>query len=387
MRICHLIYADLENPWILGGASVRVHELYSRLSARHDITVISGPFPGSSSREVVETEGFRRVRVGSASTYAGSRLAYCRLAIRELMSRNWDLWVNDFSPFAPLLSARRGLRERALLTVHHLGGTHLVRHRPLVGPLALAAEWYTLCSYPNILTVSPGSRRRIARIRGRRYNEWPVEVIPNGVADEWFEDSPAREEPYILFFGRIDVYQKGLDHLLKAFAPVAAERSGIRLVLAGAGQEKHLRKVRGIVARLGLGDRVRLIGRVSQQELLSLARRCLFVCMPSRFEGWGIVATEAAAAGKAVLATDVEGLRDAAPHGEVAMLVPPNDLQSLSEGMRRLLRESELRRTLGARGRQRAREEFGWDALALRVEELYRRVADGLPTGLAGTAA
>ena len=387
MRICHLIYGDLENPWLHGGGSVRVHELYSRLSARHDITVISGPFPGSSSREVVETEGFRRVRVGSASTYAGSRLAYCRLAIRELMSRNWDLWVNDFSPFAPLLLARRGLRERALLTVHQVAGTHLVKHRPLVGPAALVAERYTLCSYPNVLTVSPGSRRRITRIRGRRYNESPVEVIPNGVADEWFEDSPAREDPYILFFGRIDVYQKGLDHLLRAFAPVAAEWSGLRLVLAGIGQEKQLRRIGEIIAQLGLGDRVRLISPVSHPELLSLARQCLFVCMPSRFEGWGIVATEAAAAGKAVLATDIEGLRDAAPHGEVAMLVPPNDLEPLSEGMRRLLREPELRRTLGARGRRRARKEFGWDALALRVEELYRRVADGLPTGLAGTAA
>ena len=332
-------------------------------------------------------EGFRRVRVGSASTYPGSRLAYCRLAIRELMSRDWDLWVNDFSPFAPLLSARRGLRERALLTVHHVAGTHLVRHRPLAGPVALAAERYTLRSYPNILTVSPGSRRRINGIRGPRYHESPVEVIPNGVADVWFEGAPVREDPYILFFGRIDVYQKGLDHLLKAFGPVAAEWSGLRLVLAGTGQEKQLRKVREIMAQLGLGDRVRLITSVPLPELLSLARRCLFVCMPSRFEGWGIVATEAAAAGKAVLATDIEGLRDAAPHGEVAMLVPPDDLDSLSDGMRKLLREPELRRTLGARARERAKSEFGWDALALRVEELYERVAAGLPSGLAGAAA
>ena len=356
-----------------------MREIYSRLSKRHDFTIISGPFPGGGSRVVEETSSYRRVRVGSASTYAGSRLAYCRLAIKELKSRTWDLWVNDFSPFAPLLSAPRALRQRALLTVHQVVGTHLMKHRPLLGPFALGAERHALHTYPRILTVSPSSLRHITRIRARRHAESSVEVIPNGVGDEWFERSSDREEPYILFFGRIDIYQKGLDHLLRAFAPVAAERSDLHLVLAGKGREKQLRELRQLVAQLGLEDRVRLVSPIPRPELVSLARRCLFVCMPSRFEGWGIVATEAAAAGKAVLATDIAGLRDAAPHGEVAILVPPNNTEALADGMRKLLQQPQLRRRLGARGRRRAKAEFSWDALALRVEDLYTRVAAGLP--------
>ena len=387
MRICHLIYDDVENPWLAGGGAFRVRELYSRLSARHDITVISGPFPGSDVRRAVGTEGFRCIRVGSASTYARSRLAYCCLAIKELRSHTWDLWVNDFSPFAPLISAPRALRERALLTVHTVVGTHLIRHRPFVGPVALAAEQHAIRAYPKILTVSPGTQRRITQMRGQRHEESSVEVIPNGVADDWFQRPSVREEPYILFFGRIDIYAKGLDHLLRAFAPVAAERSGLQLILAGSGRQEQLRKVSEIVGQLELGDRVRLISPIPRPKLISLARRCLFVCMPSRFEGWGIVATEAAAAGKAVLATDVGGLRDAAPHEEVAILVPPNDPVALADGMRKLIQEPRLRRKLGVRGQRRAKAEFSWDALALRVEDLYTRVVAQRPDPSTGRAA
>lgn len=387
MKICHLIYDDLENPWLAGGGAVRVHEIYSRLSARHDITVISGPFRRTGSPKTAGTPGFRSVRVGSASTYARSRMAYCRLAVRELKSRKWDLWVNDFSPFAPLLSVSRALRARALLTVHAVVGSHLVRHRPFVGPAALAAERYSLRAYPRILTVSSAVRTDIVRIRGRRNGAHPVEVIPNGVADEWFEHAPGQEEPFILFFGRIDIYAKGLDHLLRAFAMVAREWPGLRLVLAGKGREAQLRRVRRIIARCGVADRVDLISPVPRPELLSMARRCLFVCMPSRFEGWGIVAVEAAAAGKAVLATAVGGLREAAPHGETAILVRPNDTEDLAEGMRQLLREPGLRRSLAVRGRQRARAEFSWDAIARRVEDLYERVADGCRSAATGAVA
>ena len=356
-----------------------MRELYSRLSARHEITVITGPFPGTDGRGVRTTAGFRTVHVGSASTYATSRLAYCRLALRELRTRAWDLWVYDFSPFAPLLPSR-ALRERALLTAHGVAGTHLVKHRPLAGPVALLAERRAFRTYPNILTASPGSRKLIDGIRGGRHAECSVEVIPCGVGDEWFAHTPVREEPYILFFGRIDIYHKGLDHLLRAFAPVAAERAGLRLVIAGRGREEQIRKIRETVARLRIEDRVRLVSPCPQAELVSLAQRCLFVCMPSRHEGWGMVATEAAGAGKAVLATDVRGLRDSAPHGKVAILVPPNDPESLAAGMRKLIAEPELRRELGAQGRRRAKAEFSWDAVALRVEELYTRLAQGLHT-------
>ena len=71
MKICHLMYDDIANPWLGGGGAVRAMELYRRLSSRHEITVVSGLFPGAEPE--TERHGLRLLRVGSARSYALSR--------------------------------------------------------------------------------------------------------------------------------------------------------------------------------------------------------------------------------------------------------------------------------------------------------------------------
>ena len=63
MRICHLIYDDVANPWLGGGGAIRAREIYRRLADRHDITLVTGDFPGGKRQE--EAEGIHLVRVGS----------------------------------------------------------------------------------------------------------------------------------------------------------------------------------------------------------------------------------------------------------------------------------------------------------------------------------
>ena len=117
-------------------------------------------------------------------------------------------------------------------------------------------------------------------------------------------------------------------------------------------------------------------GAVSEAEKGELLRRCLFLCMPSRYEGWGIVAVEAAAAGKAVLGTRIPGLADAVQEGQTGLLVPSADEAGLAAGMRQLLTQPDLRRRLGSAGRVWAKR-FDWDTIARSQEELLELVARG----------
>ena len=82
MRITHLIYDDLGNPWLGGGGAVRAREIYRRLAPRHQITLICGAYPGAPSEERVD--GIRILRVGSQRSYALSRLTYALSALRHL---------------------------------------------------------------------------------------------------------------------------------------------------------------------------------------------------------------------------------------------------------------------------------------------------------------
>ena len=75
-------------------------EIYRRLAERHEITLICGLFPGADLE--AEIDGIRILRVGSEASYTRSRLGYCLNAIDKLRRLEWDLWINEFSAFAPL---------------------------------------------------------------------------------------------------------------------------------------------------------------------------------------------------------------------------------------------------------------------------------------------
>ena len=154
----------------------------------------------------------------------------------------------------------------------------------------------------------------------------------------------------MLYFGRMDIHTKGIDLLIAAFAEMAAECPEIRLKLAGRGTPKQLASVRSLVRRAGLAGRVEIIGSVDEEQQGELLRRALMVCVPSRYEGWCMVAVEAAAAGKAVLGTNIDGLRDAVRHDETGVLVPAEDVGALAAGMRALIADEPRRRALGGSG-------------------------------------
>ena len=376
MRICHLVYDDVDNPWLGGGGARRARRIYRRLADRHEITLVTGAFPGAEPAQ--HADGLRLLRVGSPRSYAISRLTWASGAVAALRRLQWDVWVNEFSAYAPL-RVPAPVRRRGLLFFQHFMGRHAVFKRPLAGWAALLAERRVLHAYPRILTVSPSVQGRVRRQVGA---DVPVDCVCNGVDDGYFA-SAATEEPFLLYLGRIDVHTKGIDILVEAFARVAPERPGLTLKIAGGGEKSQVRRLEKLIAQTGLGPRVELLGRVSENEKRKLFAASLFFCMPSRYEGWGMAAVEAGASGKAVVGADIDGLRDAVLDNVTGLLVPGGDGEALAAAMRRLLDDPGLRRSLGGRGREHSRR-FRWDELARRQEEvLLAAAAAARPRGTA----
>jgi len=99
-------------------------------------------------------------------------------------------------------------------------------------------------------------------------------------------------------------------------------------------------------------------------------------CLPSYREGLPKTLLEAAACGLPLLATDVPGCREIAVHEETGLLVPPRDSVALAEAMLRLVSDAELRRRLGAAGRQRVMENFSTDHITGETISLYRELIE-----------
>lgn len=159
-------------------------------------------------------------------------------------------------------------------------------------------------------------------------------VIYNGIDLNVFEEKSSRDrfKPYVLAYGRF-VYVKGFDLLIEAFANVHKKYPGINLLLAGEGSEQV--NLSSQVAHLGLKEHVSFYGKASTPEVVSLLNGSEFVAIPSRREGFGIVALEGLAAGKLVLATKVGGLSELLQNSSNIMVEPT--VEGIQSGLEKCL--------------------------------------------------
>jgi colanic acid/amylovoran biosynthesis glycosyltransferase len=174
--------------------------------------------------------------------------------------------------------------------------------------------------------------------RARALGACEVRVIPSGV--ELPERVGTEAEPAeVLYAGRLSA-EKGVLELLDA-------AEGLNLVVAGDGP---------------LRDRIPFArGFVPHDELQQLYARAAVIACPSRREGFGVACLEAMAHGRPVVATRVGGLLDLVVDGETGIVVPPRDPAALRSALERLLADPDLRRKLGAAGRDRAGTHFSWE--------------------------
>ncbi len=176
-----------------------------------------------------------------------------------------------------------------------------------------------------------------------------VQVVPSGVQ---IPDSvqPPEEPPHVLFVGRLSA-EKGILEFLEA-------TEGLPRVIVGDGPLRN----RVPEAR----------GFVPPGELGAWYDRAAVVAVPSRREGYGMTAREAMAHGRAVVASEVGGLRDAIRDGETGLFVPPGDPAALRAALQRLLADAELRARLGANAREDV-SRFSQEAEGRALVEVWER--------------
>jgi len=166
---------------------------------------------------------------------------------------------------------------------------------------------------------------------------------------------------------------KGLDVLLRALALLAEQHPELRLVQiggeSGPGQTESLKTLAG---ELGVEDRIIWTGlRDDVADLLSGAD---IYCQPSRSEGLGLAILEAMGASLPVVASDVGGIGEIVIPGRTGILVPPEDPQSLADGLRELLEAPQKRAELGRAGRRLCRENFDLDTQSSKLVDFYENL-------------
>src|SRR3954447_26574638 len=181
---------------------------------------------------------------------------------------------------------------------------------------------------------------------------------------------------FLLIVGRMEASEryKGHDQILEALPRVLELCPSARLVVAGEGDDR--RRLEEKAAYLGVGAAVVFAGFTSEATLAELYRRCAAFVMPSRGEGFGLVYLEAMRAARPVLAAHRTAAEEIVEHGRTGLLVDPDDRETLSKALARLLCDVGAAHRMGWAGRERWEREFGLDRFRERLEPLLARLVE-----------
>jgi phosphatidyl-myo-inositol alpha-mannosyltransferase len=300
------------------------------------------------------------------------------------------------SPFGGVVAPRRELGGDGFDVIHvHEPVVPLVGWNATLGagaPVVGTFHTYSTKAVPNHIANALGARRLFNRLSariavseaaawtGRRWFGGRYEIIPNGVD---VEAAPATPKPLsdelrVAFVGRAEE-RKGLPVLLAAFGALV-EHVPCRLTVIGAEREDVLRHL----PDPELLRFVDLPGRVSGPQLWQTLHEADLLCAPSLSgESFGMVLTEAFAAGTPVVASAIAGYSDVVTDGVDGVLVPPADPQRLAEELQRAHHEPERLRAMGKAARDSA-QRYAWAHVADRVTGVYERALEAPRPASAG---
>ena len=353
MRILVLNWQDVTNPQA-GGAELHLQETFSRIVERgHDVDLLCSSWEGAAERANIG--GIEVYRTGTRHTYPFVAHRYYR---RHLAGRNYDVVIEDLNK-VPLYTPLWRLRKLVAL-VHHLFGGTVFREASL--PLA-AAVWLSERPLGALYRGVPFQAVSVSTaddLVSRGIPRGSIRVIYNGVDSARLTPNPAErsKQPLFVYLGRLKKYKR-VDVVIRAFAGLKVPDA--TLEIAGSGDYRAA--LERLVKSLDLGERVRFLGFVPEEQKVHLLRRAWASVLASPKEGWGISNLEAAACGTPVIAANSPGIRESVIDGETGFLVPQNDSHAMTACMRGVMESPDLVETLGRAARKFA-ETFTWDRAA-----------------------
>ncbi|HET9495072.1 MAG TPA: glycosyltransferase [Chloroflexia bacterium] len=382
-----------------GGMNVYVRELSRELARRGKSVDVFTRFQDAATDQIEQIDADARVihlPAGPLAPYDKNKL------------------VNHVDEFACAIEAFAAKERIRYDLVHsHYWVSGLVgRQLQQTWDVPMVHMFHTLGEMKNRVAKSEGEREVSARIAGeRQVMEWSdklvaatpldkaqmvwyygadpskISVIPAGVDTELFHPRdrarvrrqlglPDLDTPILLFVGRIERL-KGIDTLLESVAVVSRFCAGrnLKVLIVGGGDQTEdenaeLRRVVQLHRDLNLEEQVEFVGSKPQEMLPLYYSAADITIMPSHYESFGLVAVESMASGTPVIASNVGGLSYTVKNGETGFLVPEENHFALAEQVHTLLKNPDLRESMGEAAARHA-QQYAWSNIAAQMADLY----------------
>ncbi len=393
-------------PVVVGGLGRHVHALTRELAAAgHDVVVLTrrptGSDAGTHPTQDERVDGLRVLRVAEdpphlefATDIVAWTLAMGHALLRAALTRlaGWRpevVHAHDWLVAHPAIALADATGAPLVATVH---ATEAGRWggwlSSAVSRQVHSTEWWLAHRADAVITCSVAMRAEVAELFDLDPDR--IAVLHNGIAPGGWRRpraavAAARERyardgaPLLLYVGRLE-HEKGVQDLIAALPRIRRRHPGARLLVAGTGTAAALLADAARTHRVLRA--VRFLGHLPDADLAALLGAVDAVVLPSRYEPFGIVALEAAAAGAPLVASTAGGLGDVVVDGVTGVSFPPGDVPALAAAVDAVLADPAAARRRARTARSRLREEFDWARIAAGTAEVYARTAPGGPREL-----
>ncbi len=368
-RIVVLSRRGIRHP-LSGGAGRYVHEVFSRLTDRHSITVLSGGLKGRKPVEEIDgityryfPDSFHRILlpVRYIGRYAGKT---------DLLIDNSDVGMPWLSPLY--------VKKPRIVIIHQL--VREIFYDQLPRPISdigfrIEPLMYRVYSNSRVVAASDSTANDLVQYGVRRKN---IDVIEPGCWNLGFHRKELTERsPFTIgCVSRLMKY-KGLQLAFRALDRVKRQSPEVRLLIAGAGP--YQRDLIRMAVRLGISENVTFMGRISEESKFKLYSESRIAISPSVREGFGISVIEANSVGTPVVAWNVPGLRDSVVDNETGFLVPFPDERAFAKEILTLLDNDEVWNRFSENALKWSAI-YSWDRASKKFDRVIDEVLDGKRT-------
>lgn len=379
-------------PVVVGGLGRHVHHLATDLaSAGHEVVVLSrrptGTDPVSHPTEHRIGEGVLVVAAAedpphfdfgqdmTAWTLAmGHAMIRAGLALRKPgIGEGWTpdvVHAHDWLVAHPAIALAEFYDVPLVSTLHATeAGRHSGWVSGRVNRQVHSIEWWLANESDSIITCSESMQDEVTRLYGP--NLPAINVIRNGIdVGIWnFRTRQPRSGPAkLLYVGRLE-YEKGIQDAIAALPRIRRSHPGTTLAIAGEGTQAEW--LRELTRTHRVTRSVNFLGKLDHTDLLGWLHGADAIVLPSRYEPFGIVALEAAAAGIPLITSTAGGLGELVIDGVTGLSFHPADVAGLTSAVRELLDDPTAAQQRALAARDRLTEDFDWQVVAAETAQVY----------------
>lgn len=352
-----------------GGASRRFWEIHKRLVKKgYDITLLGSSTVSKYNPEGNSLNEYEGINIYSIKTKLPfpDYLFYIKaIAIIKSIHKDFDIIHDDFSPTGCYSFL---WHDRCLATIHETFGNYALSKYGIAGLIPLLNErFYKKMNYKGFISCSPSVRNNLRNLG------IDSKLIPGGADAELFKPAKKENDDIVITMVSRLSKGKGLDLFIDIARTLASKYQGkdIKFMLVGNGS--LLPSLQRRINRLKLN--IKLVNRVSDEELAKILQDSSIYLHTSLQEGFGLSICEAMACGLPVVAFDVLGVKDLV-NSKTGILIQPFDMKGAIDALQMLINDEDLRKNLGRNARDLVLERYTWEKSSSLMDEVYKSLLD-----------